>query len=70
MLYLEGTKKAWKNFKCEEGFFLGYFTNSKAYRVYNNKTMSVMETISVVINDDGFTQKLLEVQKLEKDKDP
>jgi hypothetical protein len=37
--------------KSEEGVFLGYSTNSGAYRVYNSRTKVVMESINVVIND-------------------
>jgi hypothetical protein len=38
--------------KSDEGIFLGYFTNSRAYRVYNTRTETVMESINVVIDDD------------------
>jgi len=37
--------------KKDEGIFLGYSTNSRAYRVFNSKTKTVMESINVVIND-------------------
>ena len=37
--------------KLEQGIFLGYSQNSRAYRVFNNRSGSVMETINVVIND-------------------
>ncbi|KAA0056458.1 gag-pol polyprotein [Cucumis melo var. makuwa] len=37
--------------KSEQGIFLGYSQNSQAYRVFNNISGSVMETINVVIND-------------------
>ena len=37
--------------KSDEGIFLGYSTNSWAYRVYNKRTKMVMESINVVIND-------------------
>jgi hypothetical protein len=37
--------------KSDEGIFLGYSINSKAYRVYNSKTKVVMESINVVVND-------------------
>jgi len=37
--------------KSDEGIFLGYSTNSRAYRVYNNMTQVVMESINVVIDD-------------------
>ena len=36
---------------------MGYFSTSKAYRVYNKRTMKVMETVNVVIDeslDSGF----------------
>ena len=37
--------------KSDEGIFLGYSTNSRAYRVYNKRTKTVMEWINVVIDD-------------------
>jgi len=37
--------------KNDEGIFLGYSTNSRAYRVFNSKTEIVMESINVVIDD-------------------
>jgi len=37
--------------KSDEGIFLGYSTNSRAYRVYNSKTETVMESINMVIDD-------------------
>ena len=37
--------------KNDEGIFLGYSTNSRAYRVYNKRTKTVMESINVVIDD-------------------
>jgi len=37
--------------KSDEGIFLGYSTNSCAYRVFNKRTETVMETINVVIDD-------------------
>ena len=36
--------------KSDEEIFLGYSTNSRAYRVYNKRTKTVMESINVVIN--------------------
>ena len=33
------------------GIFLGYSSTSKAYRVYNKRTMKVMETVNVVIDE-------------------
>ncbi|PNX66233.1 gag-pol polyprotein [Trifolium pratense] len=37
--------------KSDEGIFLGYSTNSRAYRVYNYRTKTMMESINVVIDD-------------------
>ena len=41
------------NPKSDEGLFLGYSTNSRAYRVFNSRTKTVMESINVVVNDFG-----------------
>jgi hypothetical protein len=38
--------------KSDEGIFLGYSTNNRAYRVYNTRTETVMESINVVIDDE------------------
>ncbi|TYK14139.1 gag-pol polyprotein [Cucumis melo var. makuwa] len=43
--------------RSEQGIFLGYSQNSRAYRVFNNKSVSVMETINVVLNDLDSTIK-------------
>ena len=37
--------------RSDEGIFLGYSSTSKAYRVYNKRTMKVMETVNVVIDE-------------------
>ena len=37
--------------KSDEGIFLVYFVNSRAYKVYNKRTKMVMELINVVIDD-------------------
>ena len=37
--------------KSDEGIFLGYSTNSRAYKVYNKRTKMVMESINFVIDD-------------------
>ncbi|KAA0032034.1 F5J5.1 [Cucumis melo var. makuwa] len=37
--------------RSEQGIFLGNSQNSRAFRVFNNRSESVMETINVVIND-------------------
>ena len=41
--------------KSDEGIFLGYSTSSWAYRVYNKRTKTVMESINVEI-DDAITK--------------
>ena len=41
--------------KSDEGIFLGYSTTSQAYRVFNKRTKTVMESISVEI-DDAITK--------------
>ena len=37
--------------KSEEGIFLGYSANNKAYRVYNCRTKVMMESVNVVVDD-------------------
>ncbi|TYK30870.1 gag-pol polyprotein [Cucumis melo var. makuwa] len=37
--------------KSDQGIFLGYSLNSRAYKVFNIKSGTVMETINVVVND-------------------
>ena len=44
------------NAKSDEGIFLGYFVNSRAYRVYNKRTKTIMVSINVVI-DDAISKK-------------
>ena len=38
--------------KSDKGFFLGYSTSSRAYKVYNLRTKTVMESANVVINEE------------------
>ena len=38
--------------KSNKGYFLGYSSISRAYRVYNLRTKIVMESFNVVINDE------------------
>jgi len=38
--------------KSDEGIFLGYSSTSSAYRVFNKRTETVMESINVVIDDE------------------
>ena len=41
--------------KSDEGIFLGYSTTRQAYRVYNKRTKTIMESINVEI-DDAITK--------------
>jgi hypothetical protein len=38
--------------KSDEGIFLRYSTNSRAYRVFNKRTETVMESINVIDNEE------------------
>ena len=49
------------NPKSDEGIFLGYSTNSRAYRVFNSRTKVVMESINFVI-DDVSEDRVLDVE--------
>ena len=37
--------------RSDKGIFLGYSFTSKAYQVYNKRTMKIMETVNVVIDE-------------------
>ena len=37
--------------KADEGIFLGYSSSSKAYRVYNKRTLTIEESIHVAFNE-------------------
>ena len=41
--------------KSDEGIFLGYSTNSKAYRVFNKRTLVVEESIHVIFDEANST---------------
>ena len=41
--------------KSDEGIFLRYSTTSRAYRIFNKRTKTVMESINVEI-DDSITK--------------
>ena len=40
--------------KSDEGIFMGYSTNSRAYRFFNSRTKVMMESINVIIDDRGW----------------
>ena len=37
--------------KSDQGMFLGYSNNSRAYRVYNIRTQTIMESTNIVVDD-------------------
>ena len=37
--------------KSDEGIFLGYSTNGRAYRVFSSRTSIMMESINVIVDD-------------------
>ena len=39
--------------RSDEGIFLGYSSTSKAYQLYNKRTMKVMETVNFVIDESS-----------------
>ena len=43
--------------KSDKGYFLGYSSTSRAYRVYNLRTKTVMESSNVVINDEVCSEE-------------
>ena len=46
--------------KSDKGFFLGYSTSSRAYRIYNLRTKIVMESTNIVINDEQCAETHVE----------
>ena len=42
--------------KSDKGYFLGYSSTSRAYRVYNLRTKTVIESSNVVINDEVYSK--------------
>ena len=46
--------------KSDKGYFLGYSSTSRAYRVFNLRTKTVMESSYVVINDEVCSEAQLE----------
>ena len=53
--------------RSDKGIFMGYSFTSKAYRVYNKRTMKVMETVNVVIDEfsNSNSKKVIEEQTKE-----
>ena len=53
--------------QSDEGIFLGYSSTSKAYRVYNKRTMKVMETVKVVIDESSDSSSEEGIKELTKE---
>ena len=53
--------------QSDEGIFLGYSSTSKAYRVYNKRTMKVMETVKVVIDESSDSSSEKGIKELTKE---
>jgi hypothetical protein len=50
---LRDRENLWKfDSKSDEGIFLGYSTSSRAYRVFNKRIETMMESINVVVDDE------------------
>jgi hypothetical protein len=60
--------RIWVNLipKVMKGYSWGYSTNSRAYRVFNKRKETVMESIKVVIDDEevGASSKGEEIQPI------
>ncbi|KAK0583521.1 hypothetical protein LWI29_037786 [Acer saccharum] len=56
--------------KSDEGIFIGYALNSRAYRVFNLKTRTVMESSNVVIDDTRLKSKNDEEEDVLEDDSP
>ena len=41
--------------KADEGIFLGYSLHSKAFRIYNKRTMTIEESIHVTFDETNIT---------------
>ena len=53
--------------RSEKGIFLRYSSTSKAYRVYNKRTMKVMETVNVVIDKSSDSSSEKGIEELPKE---
>ena len=53
--------------RSDEGIFLGYSSTSKDYRVYNKRTVKVMETMNVVINETSDSSSKKGIEELTKE---
>ena len=55
------------DFRSDEGIFLGYSSISKAYRVYNKRTMKVMKIVNVVIDESSDSDSEKGIEELTKE---
>ena len=53
--------------RSDEGIFMGYSSTSKAYQVYNKRTMKVIETVNVVIDESSDSSFEKGIEKLIKE---
>nr|XP_023876782.1 exopolygalacturonase-like [Quercus suber] len=53
--------------RSDEGIFLGYFSTSKAYQVYNKRIMKVIETVNVVVNESSDSSSEKGIEELSKE---
>ena len=53
--------------RSDEEIFLAYSSTSKAYRVYNKRTMKVMETLNVVIDESSDSSSEKGIEELTKE---
>ena len=53
--------------RSDEGMFLGYSSTSKTCRVYNKRTMKVMETVNVVIDESSNSSSKNGIEELTKE---
>ena len=56
--------------KSDEGIFLGYPITSRAYRVFNKRTKTVMESINVKIDDDITKVGMVDDEERSSTKEP
>ena len=51
------------NLKSDNGIFLGYFQTSKAFRVYNSRTLVVGEAIHKTFDENKHDKNLLKLNE-------
>ena len=56
--------------KSDEGIFLGYSTTSRAYRVFNKRTKTIMESINIKIDDAIAKVEMVDDEERASTKEP